>query len=178
MDHEDVPFWRRKTLEQLTKEEWESLCDGCGRCCLLKLEDEDTAEVHLTRLACRLLDRESCRCSDYANRHTRVHDCLAIDPESLKTLEWLPQTCGYRLVGEGRDLEWWHPLVSGDPETVHAAGISVRGWSMSEEKVKPDDLYRYIVRGEPRRRRKSARNRASGSTAPTPPVPPATVKKA
>src|SRR5262245_44245188 len=110
----------------MSPSEWEALCDGCGRCCLVKLEDADTGKCHLTPLACRLLDIGSCRCSDYANRHQRMSDCVAIDPEAVRSLPWLPPTCAYRLVAEGRDLRWWHPLISGSPETVHQAGISVR----------------------------------------------------
>ncbi len=146
MQQSDEPFWRRKTLEELTAQEWESLCDGCGRCCLVKLEDEETGEVDLTRIACRLLDHSTCRCSNYANRFEKVHDCIKIDAEKVRQIDWLPQTCAYRLVGEGRDLRWWHPLVSGDPNTVHEAGISVRGWALSESKVKAKDMYRYIIK--------------------------------
>jgi hypothetical protein len=129
------PFWRRKTLGEMTSTEWESLCDGCARCCLNKLEDEDTGEIAWTDLACRLLDAGSCRCSDYDNRSTRVPDCLTLDVERVETLSWLPPTCGYRLVSEGLDLYWWHPLVSGSPETVHQAGISVRGRVKSEDGI-------------------------------------------
>ena len=146
MQQQPEPFWRSKTLDEMTQEEWESLCDGCGRCCLVKLEDEETLEVELTRLACRLLDIGSCRCSDYERRFEKVHDCIKIDAEAVRKIDWLPSTCAYRLVGERRDLAWWHPLVSGDPSTVHQAGISVRGWAVSEEKVKPKDMYRYIIK--------------------------------
>ena len=139
------PFWRAKTLEEMSAQEWESLCDGCGRCCLVKLEDEESGEVHLTRIACRLLDHGSCRCSDYPNRFQKVHDCIKIDAAKVREIEWLPPTCAYRLVGERRDLFWWHPLLSGDPETVHQAGVSVRGWATSEAKVKPKDMHRYII---------------------------------
>ncbi|MGE3709175.1 MAG: YcgN family cysteine cluster protein [Hyphomicrobiaceae bacterium] len=139
------PFWRTKTLDEMSPEEWESLCDGCARCCLVKLEDEDSGEVHLTRLACRLLDHSSCRCSNYADRFDLMPDCIQIDAEKVKQIDWLPQTCAYRLVGEGRDLYWWHPLVSGRPETVHEAGISVRGWATCESKAKPSTLHRYII---------------------------------
>ncbi len=131
----ELPFWRRKTLDQLTTSEWESLCDGCARCCLNKLEDEETGVIEWTDVACRLLDGETCRCRDYTHRHRRVSDCLALTPHNVTRLSWLPPTCGYRLVAEGRDLYWWHPLVSGDPETVHTAGISVRGRTVSEADV-------------------------------------------
>jgi uncharacterized protein len=141
----DTPFWKTKTLEELSVAEWESLCDGCGRCCLNKLEDEDTGQIHLTRLACKLLDLGTCRCSDYENRRATIPDCVSIDPEKARTLSWLPPTCGYRLVAEGRDLFWWHPLVSGSVETVHEAGISVRGWARSEARVRIDTYWKYII---------------------------------
>lgn len=139
------PFWRTKSLEEMTPREWESLCDGCGRCCLVKLEDEDTEEIHLTRLSCSMLDLNSCRCSDYANRHSKMPDCVAIDPETVRSLGWLPESCAYRLVAEGRDLAWWHPLVSGDADTVHQAGISVRGLARSEKNVAEENYHRYII---------------------------------
>ena len=120
-----VPFWRAKTLAQMNAREWESLCDGCGRCCLVKLEDDDTGEVHYTDVGCRLLDAGSCRCRDYRRRQRKVADCVRLTPESVASLSWLPPTCAYRLLDEGRDLPSWHPLVSGDPATVHAAGVSV-----------------------------------------------------
>lgn len=141
----ELPFWRRKRLEQMSHDEWESLCDGCGKCCLLKLEDEDTGEIYLTRLACRLLDIGQCRCSDYANRHVKVPDCLSLTPEMVATLGWLPETCAYRRVREGRDLDWWHPLRSGDPTSIHRAGVSVRDWAMPETAARAEDLERYIV---------------------------------
>lgn len=145
MDVAVEPFWRVKTLEDMSRQEWESLCDGCGRCCLVKLEDDDTGEVHLTKLACRMLDQSTCRCSDYPNRQKKMPDCVAIDPEKVRRLVWLPQTCAYRRLAEGRDLAWWHPLVSGDPNTVHEAGISVRGWVRSEASVSPSSYHRYII---------------------------------
>lgn len=145
MVQDDIPYWRRKRLAEMSPKEWEQLCDGCGRCCLLKLEDEDTGEIHLTRLACRLLDLKSCRCSDYPNRFARMPDCVAIDAEKVPTLEWLPSSCAYRRVHEGRDLAWWHPLISGRAETVHEAGISVKGLARSEAKVRASALYRYII---------------------------------
>jgi uncharacterized cysteine cluster protein YcgN (CxxCxxCC family) len=121
------PYWRTKKLEELSVTEWESLCDGCGRCCLVKLEDEDTGEIHFTDIACKLLETGSCRCSNYAHRRKFVRDCVKLTPEAVRTLPWLPPSCAYRLVAEGKDLKWWHPLVSGRPETVHEAGVSVRG---------------------------------------------------
>ena len=122
----DEPFWRVKGLDSMSPVEWESLCDGCGRCCLVKLEEEDTGAIHYTDVGCTLLDGVACRCRDYENRQGKVPDCVRLTPDAVRTLSWLPPTCAYRLLDEGRDLYWWHPLVSGDPETVHAAGISVR----------------------------------------------------
>jgi uncharacterized cysteine cluster protein YcgN (CxxCxxCC family) len=142
---EPQPFWMTKTLEEMSASEWESLCDGCGRCCLLKLEDEDEGTIHLTRLACALLDIGSCRCSDYENRHKRMSDCIAITPEKVRELKWLPSTCAYRRIAEGRGLAWWHPLVSGSPETIHEVGISVRGMARSEKGIKASALHRYII---------------------------------
>lgn len=113
--------------------EWESLCDGCGRCCLVKLEDEDTGTVHYTDVGCTLLDGATCRCSDYPRRQERVPDCLRLTPETVRRLRWLPETCAYRVLADGRDLAPWHPLVSGDPGTVHTAGISVQGWLAGRE---------------------------------------------
>lgn len=129
---EDEPFWRRKTLEQMNRAEWESLCDGCGKCCLHKLEFVDTGELAFTRVACKMLDLKSCQCSDYQHRHDYVPDCVRLTPKRVRTVDWLPSTCAYRLVAEGKDLAWWHPLVSGDPNTVHEAGISVRGRAIRE----------------------------------------------
>lgn len=122
-----TPFWKTKALEDMTASEWESLCDGCGKCCLAKLEDEDTGEIHWTSVGCRLFDAERCRCSDYENRQSKVSDCVRLTPEKVRSIAWLPSTCAYRLVAEGRDLHDWHPLMSGDAGTVHSAGISMRG---------------------------------------------------
>jgi len=133
----EEPFWRRKTLAEMTRVEWESLCDGCGKCCLLKLEYEDTGEIDWTNIACRQLDPETCRCSNYALRKTLVEDCISLTPDMVGNLAWLPATCAYRLVDEGRDLYWWHKLVSGSAETVHQAGISVRRRIISEDDSGP-----------------------------------------
>jgi uncharacterized cysteine cluster protein YcgN (CxxCxxCC family) len=158
----DLPFWRRKTLDEMDPAEWESLCDGCGRCCLNKLEDIDTGEIAWTDVACRLLDQGTCRCSDYRNRRNKVPDCIPLDAENVRTLGWLPPTCAYRLVEEGRDLHWWHPLVSGDPETVHEAGISVRGRTVSERDWPVERLEERLARWPgktPRRAARSSRSR-------------------
>ncbi|MFO1183264.1 MAG: YcgN family cysteine cluster protein [Bauldia sp.] len=139
------PFWRQKTLGEMSAAEWESLCDGCARCCLNKLEDFDTGEIEFTAVACTLLDDRTCRCRDYENRLDSVPDCIQLTPQMVRKLPWLPPTCAYRLVAEGRDLYWWHPLVSGDPGTVHAAGMSVRNRVVSEDFVALDDYVRWIV---------------------------------
>ena len=157
-----APFWRTKPLSEMSKSEWESLCDGCGRCCLNKLIDEDTNQTVFTDVGCRLLDGETCRCTDYAHRQARVKDCVRLTPRNVRRLSWLPPTCGYRLVAEGKDLYWWHPLVSGDPETVHRAGISVRGRVKDlEDDVPADALERRIV-DWPLRTPKRARKGNSG----------------
>ncbi|MFN3659405.1 MAG: YcgN family cysteine cluster protein [Pseudolabrys sp.] len=146
MSDEPAPFWRRKKLSEMTDREWESLCDGCGRCCLNKLIDEDTNETVFTDVGCALLDATNCRCTDYKNRQARVSDCVRLTWRNVKRLTWLPPTCGYRIVARGEDLPWWHPLVSGRPETVHEAGISVRGRvSASEADVPDEKLGEYVV---------------------------------
>lgn len=150
----EQPFWKTKTLAEMTKAEWESLCDGCGRCCLNKLEDEDTGEFLYTRAACKLLDLKTCKCSDYANRHERVSDCVALKPGNIGSLGWLPKTCAYRLLDEGKPLQWWHPLVSGRRETVDEAGITVKGEVYTEEGLSIDDFVDHIWRlPNPKRRR-------------------------
>jgi uncharacterized cysteine cluster protein YcgN (CxxCxxCC family) len=125
-------FWEAP-LKSLDREEWEALCDGCGKCCLHKLEDEDTGALHATNVACRLLDRTSCRCSNYKLRRVFVPDCVRLDAAGLARIAWLPSTCAYRLRAEDKPLQEWHYLISGDRETVHEAGISVRGWTISED---------------------------------------------
>jgi uncharacterized cysteine cluster protein YcgN (CxxCxxCC family) len=121
------PFWRGRALTDFTKAEWESLCDGCGRCCLVKLEDEDTGDIHFTDVGCRLFDPKTARCSDYGHRSRRVKDCIRLTPETAAALSWLPPTCAYRLLAHGQDLPDWHPLVSGRRESVIEAGVSVMG---------------------------------------------------
>jgi uncharacterized cysteine cluster protein YcgN (CxxCxxCC family) len=137
------PFWRAKTLAEMTADEWESLCDGCGKCCLHKLEDDATGAIDYTNVACRLLDGETCRCANYLKRKQLVPDCELLTPAKVGRFKWLPSTCAYRLLSENRDLPWWHPLVSGDPETVHKAGISVRGKVIPERKA--GDIENHIV---------------------------------
>jgi uncharacterized cysteine cluster protein YcgN (CxxCxxCC family) len=139
-----TPFWKAKPLADLSRSEWESLCDGCGRCCLNKLEDEDTGRYLYTRAACKLLDLKTCRCTDYRNRSQQVPDCVTLTAENVPRLGWLPSSCAYRLLDEGKPLPWWHPLVSGDPATVEQAGISMRGIAYSEEGLTVDDLVDHI----------------------------------
>ncbi|MGH6729691.1 MAG: YcgN family cysteine cluster protein [Sphingomicrobium sp.] len=129
----DEPFWKTKSLSEMSEREWESLCDGCGKCCVHKLEDEVTGVLHPTNVACRLLDRRNGRCTDYPNRKKLVADCVKLDRRNLDKLEWLPDTCAYRLRAAGKPLFDWHYLISGSRETVHEAGQSTRGWTVSED---------------------------------------------
>lgn len=131
----DGKFWEQKSLAEMDGREWEAVCDGCGQCCLHKLEDVDSGAIALTNVACRYLDLGSCHCGDYPNRKVNVPDCIQLTPATAKTLVWLPETCGYRLLALGQPLAWWHPLISGDPESVHQAGISVRGQAINEDRV-------------------------------------------
>lgn len=126
------PFWQTKRLEQMTRAEWESVCDGCGLCCLIRFEDEDTGEVFATKVHCKLFDPDRCTCTDYPNRKKQVPDCIKLTPHNIDALAWMPKSCGYRRLNEGRGLADWHPLVSGDPESVHRAEVSVRGQTISE----------------------------------------------
>ncbi len=139
-------FWRAKKLEQMSQEEFESLCDGCGKCCLHKLEDEDTGDVYYTKVACRYLDHDTSRCQEYTDRQRLVEACAVLTPATVKETYWLPETCAYRLVAEGIPLFDWHPLVSGDPNSVHMAGVSVRGRIVHEQSVNVEDLEDYVIR--------------------------------
>lgn len=142
---DETPFWRRRALEDMSRAEWESLCDGCGRCCLMKLEDEDTGDIYVSDVRCRLLDGETCKCTDYPNRLKVVPDCIKLTPENVRTIEWIPSTCAYRRIAEGKGLAWWHPLVSGDPDTVAAVGVSVRGRTVPEQSVQPGEWEDHVA---------------------------------
>jgi uncharacterized protein len=139
-------FWVNKTLAELTQAQWEALCDGCGRCCLQKLKNPTTGKVRYTWVACYLLDIETGRCSNYELRHILVPDCIKLEPANIPKLRWLPSTCAYRRIAEGKELPSWHPLISGDPESVFAAGFSIRQRAVSEEHVHPDDLVNFQVK--------------------------------
>jgi uncharacterized protein len=138
------PFWKNKQLDEFSEEEWEMLCDGCARCCLIKLEDVDTGALAHTKVACELLDQGTCQCTSYADRHQKVPTCIKVSPQNAGQLEWIPPTCAYRKIAEGKDLEWWHPLVCGEHESIVVAGISVKGRVISEKGLSEDDLEDYI----------------------------------
>jgi uncharacterized cysteine cluster protein YcgN (CxxCxxCC family) len=138
-------FWKTRKLAEMTAEEWELLCDGCAQCCLVKLEDVDSGEVYYTDVVCSLLDQNACRCTAYTERCTLVPDCVQLTPDNLANLSWMPQSCAYRRLAEGRGLAEWHPLVSGSAETVHLAGVSVRHRAISEKEVDPDNLEEHII---------------------------------
>jgi uncharacterized cysteine cluster protein YcgN (CxxCxxCC family) len=140
-----MPFWKEKSLKEMTSQEWESLCDGCAKCCLLKLEDDETGRVYYTDVACQYLSENDCRCTQYVDRNRLVPQCVWLKPENVTEFKWLPQTCAYRLIGEGKDLPWWHPLVSGSTSTVHESGESIRGKIVSEEHVHPAELEERII---------------------------------
>jgi len=139
------PFWKTKTLKEMTPTEWESLCDGCAKCCLVKLEDEETKELFFTGLHCKLLDGTTCRCSDYPNRKKYVPICVKLTPEIVETVDWLPESCAYRLVHEGKDLHDWHHLICGDREEIHRRGWSARGKTVTEEGVDDEDAINYVI---------------------------------
>jgi uncharacterized cysteine cluster protein YcgN (CxxCxxCC family) len=139
-------FWEKYPIDRLTQAPWEALCDGCGKCCLNKLEDEETGEVALTRVACRLLDDSTCRCGQYATRHQFVPECIVLSPKNMdKNVYWMPETCAYKLLWQGKKLYDWHPLISGDPQSVHDAGVSVQGITIPEFEVPEDDWEDYII---------------------------------
>ncbi len=136
-------FWENISLAEMNATQWESLCDSCGKCCLHKLEDEDSGNVYTCNVACKLMDVETCRCQDYKNRKIQVPDCTVLTVERITEFHWLPETCAYRLLAEGKPLFEWHPLVSGDVSTVHSAGISVRGRVVTE--MDAGDLHQHIT---------------------------------
>ena len=140
-------FWEQLSLDEMSADQWEALCDGCGRCCLQLLEDEDSGRLMRTRIACHLLDEDTCQCTDYANRTERVSGCLQITPETMGDIyPWMPPTCAYKLLHDGKPLEKWHPLVSGNKQSVFDAGIAVKGWSVSERFVPVSDWESYPVK--------------------------------
>ncbi|WP_221794865.1 YcgN family cysteine cluster protein [Oceanobacter mangrovi] len=138
-------FWQRKTLAEMSREEWESLCDGCGRCCLHKLQDDDTDEVYYTDIHCRYMQRDNCRCTVYLERQKKVPNCVWLTPEQASEFHWLPETCAYRLLAEGYPLFDWHPLISGDPDSVHKAGISIANAGVPDDKVPEDEWEDHII---------------------------------
>lgn len=140
-----LPFWKTKRLDEMTREEWESLCDGCAQCCLIKFEDEDTGRIYHTNVVCEYLDIYHCRCTRYSERSVLVPTCVTLTPELAGSLAWMPESCAYRRLAEGRDLPLWHPLVSGNPDAVHKAGMSVRGKVVSGRDVDEEDLPDYVV---------------------------------
>ena len=137
-------FWETKALNEMTREEWESLCDGCAKCCLHKLEDEDTGDIYYTKVVCRYMD-EQCRCTEYQRRNELVPNCVWLKPEDVEEFHWLPSTCAYRLVAENKPLPDWHPLISGNAQSVHRAGVSIKGRALSEEYVHPDGMEEHII---------------------------------
>jgi uncharacterized cysteine cluster protein YcgN (CxxCxxCC family) len=139
------PFWERKTFAEMDQKEWESLCDGCARCCMIKLQDDETEEVFYTSIVCDLLDQNECRCTRYPERHKLVENCVQLSPEKITEFDWLPTSCAYRTLAEGRKLQWWHPLLSGRQETVHQADISVRGKVVAKSQIREDDEQDMII---------------------------------
>ena len=144
MSDSQTKFWQTKGLHEMSREEWESLCDGCAKCCLHKLQDEETGDVHYTKVVCRYMDKQ-CRCTEYQRRNELVQNCVWLRPGDVEDFFWLPSTCAYRLVAENKPLEDWHPLVSGDPESVHRAGVSIQGRALSEDYVHPEGMEEHII---------------------------------
>lgn len=138
-------FWEEKSLDDMSDSEWEALCDGCARCCLIKLEDEDTGQIVTSDVHCKLMDTNDCSCTQYTERQKLVPDCIKLTPQNVREIKWMPVTCAYRRLLEGKGLAWWHPLISGTPETVHQAGISVKDRAVNEEQVGEDEWEDHIV---------------------------------
>jgi uncharacterized cysteine cluster protein YcgN (CxxCxxCC family) len=139
------PFYETKSLKEMSHSEWESLCDGCGRCCVVLLQDDETDEVYRTSVGCKLLDLKTVRCSDYHNRHSKVPGCVRLKPDNIEALSWMPETCAYRLIAEGKPLYDWHPLISGSTQSVIDAGVSVNGTLISEVLIDENQLEDYII---------------------------------
>lgn len=139
-----ISFWKKQPLSSLSQEQWESLCDGCAQCCLVKLEDEDSGDIFRTTVSCHLLDTDSCQCRDYEHRFESVSECVQVTLDKPEQFQWMPETCAYRLLYEGKDLMSWHPLVSGSANSVHKAGVSVKAFALSEEYVHPDQIEEFI----------------------------------
>ncbi len=138
-------FWENKTLDEMNEQEWEALCDGCGRCCLFKIIDEDSEETHYTNVVCEYHDNDACCCTQYEDRSLLVPDCIKVTADVARTEKWLPDTCAYRLLAEGKPLYDWHPLVSGNPNSVHEAGMTITDKVVSEKYVHPDELSEHLV---------------------------------
>lgn len=145
MQDQSQAFWKKKSLADMDKAEWESLCDGCAKCCLVKLQDEDTDEVAYTNVACRYMDYGNCQCTEYVKRNELVPACVWLKPEMVDEFFWLPTSCAYRLVSEGSDLPDWHPLIAGNKDAVHEAGMSIRDKAINELDVDEDDLEEHII---------------------------------
>ena len=142
---EPLPFWKTKSLREMTRWEWEMLCDGCGKCCLHKIIDEKTGTVYYTNVTCRLLNTKTCRCTSYKTRGQHVPTCMILTPRRVEEFDWLPETCAYRLLSQGKDLPWWHRLVSGDPDLIHRLNLSVKGKTIPEEYIHPMEIRNHIV---------------------------------
>lgn len=147
----ELPFWKTKNMAEMSRNEWESLCDGCGKCCCIRLEDDDTGQIYITDVACKLFDPNRCQCTDYKNRSVLVPDCVTLSPVNVGQLHWMPKTCAYRLISEGKNLPEYHHLVSGSRETIHEMGMSVQNAVTSEAIIEDDEIHTRIVvwPGEP-----------------------------